>query len=71
MANLLIELVTLFAVLVRRMFIIVAQVAIIMGTLWLIGMLFPYVADKLGFPYETLYDLGLGIAESIRGLFAS
>ena len=45
-----------------------AKVAIAMGVLWLIGTLFPYVADALGLPHLTVYDAFVGLTESVRAL---
>ena len=45
-----------------------AKVAIAMGVLWLIGTLFPDVADALGLPHLTVYDALVGLIECIRAL---
>ena len=41
-----------------------------MAILWLIGMGFPYVAQALGIPQETVYELLVALYEFFRGLFA-
>lgn len=43
------------------------KVAIAMAILWLVGFLFPYVADVVGMPFDNLYAALSALVESIRG----
>ena len=47
------------------------RILIIMFVLWLAGTLWPYVADALGMPYGTLYELYLSVVRIIKDAFGS
>lgn len=42
------------------------KVAIAMAILWLLGFLFPYVADVVGMPFDNLYDAIAALVAGIR-----
>jgi hypothetical protein len=44
------------------------KILIFMFVLWLVGTLWPYVADALGMPYGTVYDFYLSIIASLKDL---
>ena len=46
----------------------IALIAIAMGVLWFIGYSFPYVADKLGLPYHTIYEAIVALFGNISNL---
>jgi hypothetical protein len=47
------------------------RVAITMGVLWLVGVLYPHVAAALGLPFDTVYDVATALVESIQALIAT
>jgi uncharacterized protein YgiM (DUF1202 family) len=60
------QLVTLFLVVSGMLLKAVARVAITMGVLWLIGVSFVYVADALGMPQSTVYELVEDFVDLLR-----
>ncbi len=49
---------------------VLAGIVAIMVGLWLMGFLFPWVAESLGLPDATLYDFLVRIAEDIAYNFS-
>ena len=68
----LIDLVSLFLVLsgmlLRAVAIVGIAIGIAMGVLWLIGILFPFLADALGLPLDTVYELLVELYRLLRDL---
>jgi len=62
------SLLTLILVITGMLLRAVALVAIAMLVLWLVGHLFPYVADSLGIPYTTVYQAVAALVETIWSL---
>lgn len=79
MKDSLIDLGTLLLVLTSMFLKSAIRVLIVMGVLWLIGVLFPHVASALGVPRDTLYGFVTFILEQsgnllqriVRGSMAS
>ena len=44
----------------------IGKIAIAMGVLWMIGLLFPYVAGSLGLPYKSFYEMFQALINGIR-----
>ena len=45
-------------------------IVIILAIFWLIGVMYPYVADALGVPYHTAYDVVTRAFAGIRGMLS-
>ena len=47
------------------------KIVFLLFLLWLIGVLYPYVAHALGIPHRTVYELIAAATNTIQGIFTS